>query len=81
MPLLVNLLVIKSIVLSPAISMVPWDENFCDTKSPLSFQSKETFKLTFHVSLGCHNPSTELVLCIEGIVFILQKGLSSTEML
>lgn len=81
MPLLVNLLVIKSIVLSPAISMVPWDENCCDTKPPLSFQSKETFKLTFHIFLGCHNLSTELVLCIEGIVFIPPKGLSSTEMI
>lgn len=74
MSLLVNPLAIKSIVLSPAIPTVPWDEFSCGTKSPLSFQPTETFKLTFRIFLGCHNPSTELVLCIERIInfFFLQ---------
>lgn len=83
MPLLVNLLAIKSIVLSPAISMVPWDEFYCGTKSALSFQPTETFKLTFHIFLGCHNLSTELVLCIETMInfFFSTRALSATEML
>lgn len=75
MSLLVSPLAIKSIVLSPAISTVPWDEFYCGTKSALSFQPSETFKLTFHIFLGCHNLSTELVLCIERIInFFLLQG-------
>ena len=72
---------IKSIVLSLAISMVPWDEFYCDTKSALSFRLSEMFKLTFHIFLGHHNLSTELVLCTERIIIcFFTQGHSTKEM-
>lgn len=74
MSLLVNLLVIKSIVLSFAISTVPWDEFYCDTKSALSFQPSEMVRLTFHTFLGCYNLSIELVLCIKNIIIFSPPG-------
>lgn len=66
---------IKSIVLSSAISRDPWDECNCDTKFALSFQPTESFQLTFHVNLSCPNLCAKLISCMERIInFFFHKG-------